>query len=132
MPRSAKERVDITALIRGVLNGYPCNSAIFREYLQNSDDAKAKTQVGTPVWLERTYSPQHFDFQIFILDERQHPTNSILDPSLQDAQGPAFVAFNDGVLLDKDWESLKKIHSSSKKADETWVPFTLVMNSNLF
>ena len=47
------------------------------------------------------YSPQHFDFQIFILDERQHPTGSILDPSLQDAQGPAFVAFNDGILLDK-------------------------------
>jgi len=37
--------VEITALIRGILNGYPGNSAILREYLQNSDDAKALKQV---------------------------------------------------------------------------------------
>jgi len=46
MPRSAKEQVDITALLQGILNGYPGNTAIFREYLQNSDDAKATKQAG--------------------------------------------------------------------------------------
>ncbi len=45
MPQSAKEQVDITALIQGILNGYPGNSAILREYLQNSDDAGATKQV---------------------------------------------------------------------------------------
>lgn len=30
--------------VRGILNGYPGNSAILREYLQNTDDAKASTQ----------------------------------------------------------------------------------------
>ena len=40
-----EEKVDITALLQGILNGYPGNSAILREYLQNSDDAKAKSQV---------------------------------------------------------------------------------------
>jgi len=44
MPRSAKEQVDITALLQGILNGYPGNTAIFREYLQNSDDARATKQ----------------------------------------------------------------------------------------
>ena len=44
MPRSAKEQVDITALLKGILNGYPGNTAIFREYLQNSDDARATKQ----------------------------------------------------------------------------------------
>ena len=44
MPISAREEVEITALIRGILNGYPGNSAILREYLQNSDDAKALKQ----------------------------------------------------------------------------------------
>jgi len=43
--RNAKEKVDITALLQGILNGYPGNSAIFREYVQNSDDAKAEKQV---------------------------------------------------------------------------------------
>jgi len=49
MPQSAKEQVDITALIQGILNGYPGNSAIFREYIQNSDDAKATKQVRSSV-----------------------------------------------------------------------------------
>ena len=44
MPLTAREEVEITALIRGILNGYPGNSAILREYLQNSDDAKALKQ----------------------------------------------------------------------------------------
>ena len=45
MPQTTQEEVEITALIRGILNGYPGNSAILREYLQNSDDAKALKQV---------------------------------------------------------------------------------------
>jgi hypothetical protein len=40
-----EEKVDITALLQGILNAYPGNSAILREYLQNSDDAKAQKQV---------------------------------------------------------------------------------------
>jgi hypothetical protein len=44
MPEITREEVEITALIRGILNGYPGNSAILREYLQNSDDAKASKQ----------------------------------------------------------------------------------------
>jgi hypothetical protein len=40
-----EEKVDITALLQGILNAYPGNSAILREYLQNSDDAGAKKQV---------------------------------------------------------------------------------------
>jgi len=45
MPLTTQEEVEITALIRGILNGYPGNSAILREYLQNSDDARASMQV---------------------------------------------------------------------------------------
>lgn len=40
-----EEKVDITALLKGILNAYPGNSAILREYLQNSDDARATNQV---------------------------------------------------------------------------------------
>ncbi|KIM49917.1 hypothetical protein M413DRAFT_439046 [Hebeloma cylindrosporum] len=99
MPQTTREEVEITALIKGILNGYPGNSAILREYLQNSDDARASKQV-------------------FILDEQTHAAETILDPSLKEAQGPALIAYNDGVLRPDDWKALCTIHSSSKKTDE--------------
>ncbi|KAF8912158.1 hypothetical protein CPB84DRAFT_758744 [Gymnopilus junonius] len=100
MLQSVQEFTDITALIKGILNGYPGNSAIFREYLQNSDDAHATSQ-------------------LFILDERCYPTKSLVDPALQETQGPALIAVNDGLLRDVDWIALTKINSSSKGYDET-------------
>jgi len=45
MPTTEVEYVNITDLLAGILNGYPEGSAIFREYLQNSDDARASKQV---------------------------------------------------------------------------------------
>ncbi|KDR71218.1 hypothetical protein GALMADRAFT_127161, partial [Galerina marginata CBS 339.88] len=100
MPQSAQEFTEITALIKGILNGYPGNSAIFREYLQNSDDAKASIQT-------------------FILDERSYPTTTMVDLTLKHSQGPALIAINDGLLQPVDWKALRKIHSSSKKSDES-------------
>jgi len=119
MPTSAKQTVDITSLIKGILNGYPGNSAIFREYLQNSDDAKATTQV-----LNTNLLSNNSDFpQVFVLDERQHPTTSVIDPVLVHTQGPALIAFNNQILAEKDWRALREIHSSSKGRDETYVLF---------
>ncbi|KAF8817051.1 hypothetical protein BYT27DRAFT_7229032 [Phlegmacium glaucopus] len=100
MPQTAKETVDVTSLIKGILNGYPGSSAILREYLQNSDDAKA-------------------NLQTFLLDETSYPTTSLVDPVLQDSQGSALIAMNDQVLSDRDWTALRKIHASSKITDES-------------
>ena len=61
MPRSTREQVDITALLKGILNGYPGNTAIFREYLQNSDDARATKQACS-------YTPM---FQVLTLNVRR-------------------------------------------------------------
>jgi hypothetical protein len=47
MPETTREEVEITALIRGILDGYP-GKAIPREYIQNSDDAKASKQASFP------------------------------------------------------------------------------------
>ena len=62
MPQEARETVDVTSLIRGILNGYPESSAILREYLQNSDDAKAKLQVINLICLTFTNSNRLADF----------------------------------------------------------------------
>jgi len=54
-----------------------------------------------------------------MLDERQHPMETLCDPSLRDSQGPAILAYNDCPFF--DWEALRKIHSSSKTTEETYV-----------
>ncbi|KAF7971558.1 hypothetical protein HWV62_20792 [Athelia sp. TMB] len=39
------ERSSPTAAIAAILSAYPCSVGLLREFLQNSDDAKASTQV---------------------------------------------------------------------------------------
>ena len=88
MPQAAKETVDVTSLIKGILNGYPGSSAILREYLQNSDDAKANLHLNS-----------------------NRSTTTLVDLSLQDSQGSALIAMSDQVLSDRDSTALKKIHA---------------------
>jgi hypothetical protein len=46
-PPILAEQVSVTGVIRNILNNYPFSVGIFREFLQNSDDAKAPEQVGS-------------------------------------------------------------------------------------
>ena len=127
MPQTTREEVEITALIRGILNGYPGNSAILREYLQNSDDAKASSQASFLGFWDTNLFIASINFypKVFIIDEQTYRSESILDPSLKEAQGPALIAYNDGVLRPEDWKALRTIHSSSKKTDEELVSMFL-------
>jgi sacsin len=122
MPETTQEEVEITALIKGILNGYPGNSAILREYLQNSDDAKALIQASFLSLLATTANELivliDLCLKLFILDERTHPSERIVDPSLKEAQGPALITYNDGILRPRDWKALRTIHSSSKQEDD--------------
>ncbi|EJD51980.1 hypothetical protein AURDEDRAFT_181547 [Auricularia subglabra TFB-10046 SS5] len=99
---SFAETFDLCAGIRGILDGYPASNAILRELIQNSDDAGSRRQ-------------------IFILDERQHPTRSLLVPGLACCQGPALLAVNDSIFRPEDWEAIKTIHHSSKADDNTQI-----------
>lgn len=45
MPRLNREEVDVTSSLKNILDNYPAGSATLREFLQNTDDAGAKTQV---------------------------------------------------------------------------------------
>ncbi|KAK7036693.1 hypothetical protein VNI00_011358 [Paramarasmius palmivorus] len=86
--------------IKAILDAYPFSVGIFREILQNSDDARATKQ-------------------IFLLDRRQHPNEKIYHPSLAGTQGPALLAYNDKELSESDWNALQTVHSSSKKHDSS-------------
>ncbi|TFY59674.1 hypothetical protein EVG20_g7692, partial [Dentipellis fragilis] len=89
------ERLDRTAIIRSILSAYTFGTGLFKEILQNSDDAKATTQV-------------------LLLDRRNHPTHSLYNSTLADKQGPALLAYNDAQFSENDWEGIRTIYQSSK------------------
>ncbi|KAK7018615.1 BTB domain-containing protein [Favolaschia claudopus] len=87
-----------TDTLAAILGAYPFSVGVFRELLQNSDDAGATKQV-------------------FVLDARSHGTGKLLHPKLESTQGPSLLAYNDAVFSDADWDALQSIHRSSKKQD---------------
>ncbi|KAJ7736786.1 hypothetical protein DFH07DRAFT_842830 [Mycena maculata] len=87
-----------TDTLAAILGAYPFSVGLFRELLQNSDDARASQQ-------------------IFVLDSRTHGTGSLVDPLLAKTQGPSLLAYNDALFSDEDWDALQSIHRSSKKTD---------------
>ncbi|KXZ55127.1 hypothetical protein GPECTOR_3g279 [Gonium pectorale] len=93
------QRVDLTARIREILLNYPEGTSILKEVVQNADDAKASCIK-------------------FVLDCRQHGTGSLLGPRMAAFQGPALLAFNDGVFSERDLESISRIGDSKKKEEE--------------
>ncbi|KAJ7749524.1 hypothetical protein DFH07DRAFT_942043 [Mycena maculata] len=100
MPESFRERVDVTSIIRSILDSYPLGNGILRELLQNSDDAGATQQT-------------------FILDLRIHASKSLVDPDLVHSQGPSLLAINNSLFTSRDWDAIRTIHNSSKTQDET-------------
>ncbi|KAA1478287.1 hypothetical protein DENSPDRAFT_663492 [Dentipellis sp. KUC8613] len=94
------ERVDMTDTIGSILSAYTFGTGLFKELLQNSDDAKASTQV-------------------LVLDRRNHATQHLYTPILVDTQGPALLAYNDAGFSEADWEGIRTIHQSSKSNDSS-------------
>ena len=117
-PTRRGERVEVTAVLKNILDNYPSGTAILRETLQNSDDARAREQVSTNPNTSLSQS-QRKTPQRFILDSRTFSTTKLFDPALKDCQGPSVIAVNDGVFSDKDWDAIYTILRSSKSQDET-------------
>ncbi|XP_065905205.1 sacsin-like [Dysidea avara] len=92
-----QEQVPLTDEIREILEEYP-DGQIFKEILQNADDAKA-TEVK------------------FFIDERSHGQRNLLHPSLAKFQGPALLAYNDAVFTEEDWTNIQKLKRSDKRSD---------------
>ena len=111
------EKVSVLGVIKSILDNYPFSVGIFRELLQNSDDAKAQEQVRSIARsiIDSTHSLP--SSQVFVLDCRTHSSKKLLDPSFSELQGPALLAFNEAQFLPEDWEALQNISESSKKED---------------
>ncbi|KAG5650700.1 hypothetical protein H0H81_011320 [Sphagnurus paluster] len=101
--------------IRHVLETYPPSKGLFRELLQNSEDAQATKQV-QPLVLSISIRPlKNFLEQVFVLDHRSHAP--VDDSESTMIPGPALLAYNDSVFTERDFKSLFNLWDSSKTQD---------------
>ena len=107
---SLKER--LIERIKGLLISHPFGITVFKELLQNADNAKATKMY-------------------FILDKRTHGSQSIISQNWEKLQGPALLVWNDSVFSEKDFESIQKFglggkHSGSETIGQFGIGFNVV------
>ena len=88
----------VTTRLHNILNEYKEGVGVFRELVQNADDAGAS------------------EVQ-FVLDWRNHPTKRLLAAGMADCQGPALLVYNDAVFTDDDLKNISKLAGATKKED---------------
>ena len=94
----AGQHEDITQRIRHIVEEYGTNIDIFKELIQNADDAGA-TEVK------------------FLLDWREHPKDSLFADELVKWQGPALIAYNNATFSDTDFDNICMLAGETKKTD---------------
>ncbi|XP_042331157.1 sacsin-like [Sceloporus undulatus] len=97
--------------LQGILRKYPDGGQILKELIQNADDAGAEEV-------------------ILLYDERSFGTQNLFSEGLECTQGPALLAYNNGVFSEADWKGIESPGISHKKKDPTTVGrFGLGFNS---
>ena len=89
----------LTTRIKNILDEYSGNIDIFKEMIQNADDAGA--------------NEIHF-----ILDERRHKDERVFNDQSKHMQGPALCVYNDKSFAPADYEGLQNLGIGSKRTSE--------------
>ncbi|XP_028405565.1 sacsin-like [Dendronephthya gigantea] len=88
----------LTTRLNNIISEYKEGVGVFKELVQNADDAGA-TKV------------------FFLIDWREGPNKSLFTPSMAECQGPALWAYNDGVFSDEDFKNINKLAGATKRED---------------
>ncbi|XP_052100792.1 sacsin-like [Mytilus californianus] len=94
------QREELTTRIKGILDGYPCDSGVLKELVQNADDAKA--------------SEIHI-----VADFNHYPSDKLFDESWKPLQGPALLIYNDSAFSEQDLNGIQDLGIGSKRMDPT-------------
>lgn len=88
----------ITTRIKNILNEYDEESDIFKELIQNAEDAGAQQCS-------------------FLVDFRTHKygPEELIDPDMSLCLGPCLWAFNNETFKDEDWANIVRVGSASKE-----------------
>ncbi|VDI57787.1 sacsin, partial [Mytilus galloprovincialis] len=92
----------LTTRLKTLLKEYKDGFSVFKELIQNADDAGA-TKV------------------CFLYDERQNKTarTRLIDKGMVECQGPALWSFNDAQFSQGDLENITKLNGATKELDTT-------------
>ena len=90
----------ITGRIKEALEDYDQDIDVFKEMIQNAEDAGASEIK-------------------FVIDWRNHPTENLLTREMEAWQGPALFVYNNAVFSDKDFINICEIAGASKRIDPT-------------
>ncbi|XP_031565981.1 sacsin-like [Actinia tenebrosa] len=85
----------VTTRLQNILKEYQDGFCLFKELIQNADDAGA-TEVK------------------FLIDWRRNPCGRLLSPEMADAQGPALWEYNNALFTDTDFENINKLAGATK------------------
>ena len=94
------QMLPVSRRINRILTEYKEVSDVFKELIQNADDAGA-TEVK------------------FLVDWRQHPIETLFKEEMKHWQGPALYAYNSSVFTDEDFKNIYELEGATKKDDTT-------------
>ena len=86
---------DLTTRLKSILKDYESSFDVFKELVQNADDAEANT------------------IRVLI-DYTSFPDKSLLEPSMKHWQGPALYFYNDAQFTEQDFPNIMKIFGETK------------------
>ena len=92
----------LTTRLRSILRDYESDVDVFKELIQNSDDAKA-TEVK------------------FLIDYSTHGSESLISEKMKCWQGPAIYCYNNSTFSDSDFINITKLAARSKISDTTTI-----------
>ncbi len=90
----------LTGRLNRILTGYPRDTTILKELLQNADDAGA-TEIH------------------FVLDPRSHKAEKVFEEKWKPLQGPALLVYNNKPFTEEDMSGIQNLGEGSKGSDPT-------------
>ena len=101
------QKIDLTVRIREILRNYPEGTSIFKELIQNADDAKAKSV---------SFCVDHRTFHAL----GENDKNVKVYGRVQELnESPSLLVHNDAVFTKEDFASIQSIGNSMKQKDRS-------------